>query len=142
MAESDRLCPHPTVIPTDRPEAEAWNQIDQLTSLSYVHRMLNDRLASDLFGKLRQHIETQLNRRKQDFNQNINNPNELLDIHEILSPTSRNKNRNATEITLLARQAIEFYKASQLVTLYAKPVLLYYSYIRLARILFLSTYTS
>lgn len=134
---SDRLCPHPAVIPTDRPEAEAWNMIDQLTSLNFVHKMLNYRLTSDSFANLRQHIED-LNRRKQNFNQD--NSDELLDIYEILSPTSRNMNHNATEITLLARQAIEFYRASQLITLYSKPILLYYPYIKLARILFLSTY--
>jgi hypothetical protein len=51
-------------------------------------------------------------------------------------------NRNTKEITLLARQAIELYRASQQVSIYAKPILLYYSYTKLARILFLSTYKS
>src|SRR5215212_4191162 len=47
---------------------------------------------------------------------------------------------NAKEIVHMTRQAIELYKASQTVSLYAKPVLLYYSYTRLARVLFLATY--
>lgn len=49
---------------------------------------------------------------------------------------------NADEITHTARQAIEIYKASQTVSMYAKPILLYYCYRRLANIIFLATYES
>ncbi|MGA9154506.1 MAG: hypothetical protein WBZ36_28305 [Candidatus Nitrosopolaris sp.] len=43
-------------------------------------------------------------------------------------------------VRLLVRQAIELYKSSQLASIYARPIVLYYSYTKLARILFLSTY--
>jgi YaaC-like protein len=134
-----RVCPHPSVIHTDRPEAEAWNQIYQLTSLSGVFGLLDSRLRSDFFAELRQNIE-HLNRRKCEFNSSQSNQNQGVEVYEILSPTSNNLSRNAEEITVLAKQAIEFYKASQQVTLLTKPILLYYSYARLARILYLSTY--
>lgn len=49
-------------------------------------------------------------------------------------------NKNILEITIASKQAIEILEASKNVSLNSKPVLLYYSYIRLARILFLSTY--
>ncbi len=129
---SDRLCPQPSLIPTDSPEVEAWHRIDQLTSLSYVHGLLDNRLDSIFFEKL--------NRRKQELNNRQNNHNKRLDVYEILSPSSGIISQNAAEITLLARQAIEFYKASQQISLHAKPILLYYSFICLARILFLNTY--
>jgi len=136
---SDRLCPQSSLIPTDSPEVEAWHRIDQLTSLSYVHSLLDNHLNSIFFEKLRQNIEA-LNRRKQELNNRQNNHNKRLDVFEILSPSSGIISQNAAEITLLARQAIEFYKASQQISLHAKPILLYYSYICLTRILFLNTY--
>jgi hypothetical protein len=101
--------------------------------------LLDSRLHSSFFAKLRQNIEA-LNSRKREFNHGQNNHNKRVDIHEMLSPTSSDISKNAEEITLLARQAIEFYKATQQISLLAKPILLYYSYTRLASILFLSTY--
>lgn len=50
--------------------------------------------------------------------------------------------RNAKEITLLLIQAIELYRASLVTSIYARPITLYYSYTKLARIFFLSTYKS
>jgi YaaC-like Protein len=62
-------------------------------------------------------------------------------MYEPLS-SDNNIEHNVAEITLLSRQAIELYKASQVVNIYAKPFLLYYSYLKLARVLFLSTFES
>jgi hypothetical protein len=62
-------------------------------------------------------------------------------MHEVLSDNG-DIEPNAREITLLARQAIELYRASQVASIYAIPITLYYSYTKLARILFLSTYKS
>lgn len=45
-------------------------------------------------------------------------------------------------MTILTRQAIELYRASRIVSIYARPILLYYSYTKLARVLFLGTYKS
>jgi hypothetical protein len=135
---SQDICPHPSVISTDSPEVEVWNHIGQLTSLSYVSGFLKSRLKSDFFKDLRRSLE-EANRRKREFNDKQNNPNDFLDVYEILSDTSR-LGQNAEEITILARQAIELHKASQEISLRTKPILLYYCYVCLARILFLSTY--
>jgi hypothetical protein len=64
-----------------------------------------------------------------------------LDI-ETYTPLTDHSNLevSAEEITHTARQAIEIYKASQTVSIYAKPILLYYCYRRLSNILFLATY--
>jgi YaaC-like Protein len=134
----DNLCPQPLVISTDSPEAEVWNHIGQLTSLSYVHDFLKCRLKSDFFRNLRQNL-VQVNKKKREFNGNKNNLDDSLDIFEILSDTSR-LDQSAEEITILSRQAIELHNASQQISLRTKPILLYYCYVCLARILFLSTY--
>jgi hypothetical protein len=135
--ESDRICPQPIVIPTDKPEDEVWHHIEQLTSLSYARSLLRSRIDNNFF-KFGEHIEA-IKRRKQQYNDSQDNQNEHAYTYEILS-TDCNLEQNATEITLLTKQAIELYKASQLHSIYAKPILLYYSYINLARVLFLSTY--
>jgi hypothetical protein len=112
--------------------------IGQLTSLSYVHDFLKRRLKSDFFRYLRQNLG-KVNEKKSEFNGNQNSPDDSLDICETLSDTSR-LDQNAEEITILSRQAIELHNASQQISLRTKPILLYYSYVCLARILFLSTY--
>lgn len=64
-----------------------------------------------------------------------------IDTYTPLSDDS-NLEGNAEAITHTARQAIKIYRASQSVSIYAKPILLYYCYRRLANILFLATYES
>jgi len=136
--ESYEICPQPEVIPTDKPEDEVWHYIEHLTSLSYVRTLLKGRLDTN-FHNFGLHIKT-LNKRKQEYNNSIEQ-NKRVEIHEILS-TNRDIEHNATEITLLTRQSIELYRASQQVSIYVRPILLYYSYVRLARVLFLNTYKS
>jgi hypothetical protein len=130
--ESYNLCPQPNLIPTDKPEDEVWHHIEQLTSLSYVHSLLKDRLDTNFYD-FGAHIPT-LKRRKQEYNK-------PEDTYKILS-TDCNLEHNANEITLLTKQSIELYRASQIVSIYVRPILLYYSYVKLARVLFLSTYQS
>ena len=63
-----------------------------------------------------------------------------IEFHEILDFS--NVKKNAMEIVSLTKQAIELYKSSKQTSLYSKPITLYYSYAKLGRVLFLSTYKS
>lgn len=108
--ESDRICPLPTVIPADKPEDEVWHHIEQLTSLSYARSLLKNRMDNNFF-EFRSHIDA-VNKRKQEYNDSQDNQNEHADIYEMLSKDG-NVEQNATEITLLTKQAIELYKASR-----------------------------
>lgn len=117
--ESDIICPQPIVIPTDKPEDEVWHHMGQLTSMSYVHSLLKYRLDNDFFKKLWLNIEA-LNKRKQEYNDSQDNENKHADMYEPLS-SDNNIEHNVAEITLLTRQGIELYKASQVVNIYAKP---------------------
>jgi hypothetical protein len=62
-----------------------------------------------------------------------------VEIHEKLEK-SDSLEQNINEMVQLSRQAIELYRSSKQVSLYSKPIILYYSFAKLARILFLSTY--
>jgi hypothetical protein len=117
-------------IVTYNPEEEIWYYFSRLTRLQYVIQQLKQRVTNSFFGL--------------DVNllMSIKAPNKKkLDI-ETYTPLTEDSNLeiNAEEITHTARQAIEIYKASQTVSMYAKPILLYYCYRRLSNILFLATY--
>lgn len=64
-----------------------------------------------------------------------------IEMHEKLTKFD-DLHRIATEIVSLAKQAIELYKSSKQASLFSRPITLYYSYAKLARILYLSTYKS
>jgi hypothetical protein len=49
---------------------------------------------------------------------------------------------NTEEICVTIKQAIELFKASKSVSMYAKPIILYYCYTRLAKVLFLSNFST
>ncbi|MGC1132947.1 MAG: YaaC family protein [Nitrososphaeraceae archaeon] len=123
-----KIAPFQDVIYTDNPEREAWHYISQLTSLDYVRHMIKNRIENDFhgldslsIGKLKAGV------------QGIQ--------HCSLISKDKEVETNANEIILLIRQAIEFYKGSKFITPDVKPILLYYSFTRLARVLFLSTYS-
>ena len=145
---------------TYHPENEIWHYISKLSGYNYVHDLLKVRVKGDFFGldidglskikqeykeKLRRELKEQKEETSQPKVTNINNKqqeeeenNTDIEIHE---PLSDNKDieSNAKEIVHTIKQAIEIYRVSQIVS-YAKPILLYYSYARLARVLYLSTY--
>jgi hypothetical protein len=120
--------PYPILITTDRPEDETWNYINKLTSLSYVKNLLDTRIRTDFFG-FGSHIKY-LNKSKERHNKKLGPDEKPTEIHEIL--TSNDIMSNANEMTVLARQAIELYIASRVVSIYARPILLYYSYAKLS----------
>ena len=140
----------PIIIHTFHPEDEIWHYISKLSGVDYVRELLKDRIRNYFFGL---NID-QLIRTKEDFKEkfraNTNEPEEncdgkkeeevaIVEIHQPLSDAQDILN-NAAEIVHTTKQAIEIYRASRTVSLYAKPILLYYSYTRLARVLYLSTY--
>ena len=139
--DSSAICPQPIPIYTDRPEEEVWKYVDKLTSLNYVEELLRYRTDSDYFRCFGQHVE-ELIRKKLIFLDNEWNIKEQnVIMHNILSDNKDIKN-NAREIVILIRQAIELYHASKATSIYARPILLYYSFSKLARVLFLATYRS
>jgi YaaC-like protein len=111
---------------TNNPENEIWFYIGKLTSFRYVCNLLKDRVENAFFGF--------------DTYSLMNAKKNFADVELYQEITFGDINTNAEEITQTTRQAIEFYKASQMVSLYTKPILLYYCYLRLGRILFLATY--
>lgn len=133
----DTVCPHPIPIYTDRQEEEIWQYMDKLSSLHYVRKLLRWRIDSDAaFRRFKGHVD-ELNRSRQLAASEETN----LVTHQILSDNQDIEN-NAKEINVLTRQAIELYRASKAVSIYAKPILLYYSFSKLARVLFLGTFKS
>jgi hypothetical protein len=141
----------PVIIHTFHPEDEIWHYISKLAVLDYVRELLKDRVKNNFFGL----DIVQLIRTKEDYNEKLKaktkEPKEnsddgrkekeadIIEIHQPLSD-AQDIHNNAVEIVHTTKQAIEIYRASQSVSLYAKPILLYYSYTRLARVLYLSTY--
>jgi YaaC-like protein len=118
----------PIIVNTFNPEEEIWHYLGKLLSEKYVRDLLNKRLENSFFGL--DFYSLQENKKNKEY----------TEVYRVLS--QRDIDNNAIEITHLTRQAIEIYRASQTVSLYSKPILLYYCYLRLTRILFLSTYTS
>lgn len=123
-----KVAPFQDVIYTDNPEREAWNYIGLLTSLDYVRHMIKSRIENDFHG-MDYHSISRLKAGVQGIQ------------HYSLISNNRETETNANEIVLLTRQAIEFYKGSKFITSHVRPILLYYSFTRLARVLFLSTYS-
>jgi hypothetical protein len=150
------------IVHTYHPEGEIWHYISKLSGYNYVFNLLKDRVKNDFFGldidlltktkkdyieKIRRDLRKQKEEEKTDRPKvNKDNDKQLeeednidVEIHEPLC-RSEEIDKNAREIIHTIKQAIEIYRASQTVSLYAKPILLYYSYARLARVLYLSTY--
>ncbi len=126
------------LIHTYRREEEIWDFIGRLTSFSYVYNLLNERIKENFFDI---DISNCVKIKKDFINLKISdatNNKKLPEIHERL--TSNNLVTNTEEIILLAKQAIEFFNASKTVSIITKPVLLYYSFSRLLKILFLATF--
>lgn len=110
---------------------EVWRYIDRLTSHDYVCRLLRKRVEEHFFG-LGKKIH-KLNNDKLIYNaDNPSNEENGVEIHQILSE-NKDIQQNAREITLLARQAIELYRSSQTASIYARPIILYYSYTKFQR---------
>ena len=114
-------------IITYNPEEEIWYYFSKLTRLDYVTQQLRKRVGNGLYGLDTDVIMNTKTTRKSRLSTDTYKP--LCD--------NRTLETNAEEITHTAIQAIEIYRASQSVSMYAKPILLYYCYRRLARILFL-----
>ena len=129
--DSTKLEEERSVI-TYHPEEEVWYYFSKLTHLKYVIQQLKHRVNNRFFGLNTNAImstKTKLMAKK------------YIDTYTPLGDDTNLEN-NAEQITHTTRQAIEFYKASQTVSMYAKPILLYYCYRRLAHILFLATHES
>jgi hypothetical protein len=151
----------PVIVHTYHPEDEIWHYISKLSGYNYVYNLLRDRVKNGFFGfdidqltkTKKEYIEKLKMESKRLKEEKIGQPKVTnyndqqeekedsidIEIHEPLS-SSQDLESNAKEIVHTVKQAIEIYKASQTVSLYAKPILLYYSYARLARVLYLSTY--
>jgi len=64
-----------------------------------------------------------------------------VEVYEQLADSNRQSlDPNISEIVTDAKQAVEIYRASKNVSIISKPILIYYSFIMLARIMFLCTY--
>lgn len=123
-------------IHTHNPEEEIWNHIDKLTNSDYVEKLLNYRINKEFFGKDNQNIYSidfeKINQIKSSYSVETYEPLSTKDTDSLKS--------NITEILTNALQAIEVYRAAKTVSINSKPTLLYYSFIMLARVLFLATY--
>jgi hypothetical protein len=114
-------------VHTYNPEDEIWHYIAKLTSKSYVQKVLRRRIEHEFFGL--------------NFDEINGLKNNIQSVERYIPLKSADDlTENILEISIAAKQAIEIYEASKNVSLNSKPILLYYSYIRLGRILFLSTY--
>lgn len=128
------------MIPTHNPEEEIWHHLSKLTSFQYVRDLLKTRIKNKFFNL---NIDALTKIKEGHDNRKIiekmgKRQNKRVKIYQPILEI--NVDNNAHEIIQTVRQAIEIYKTSQMVSLSARPVLLYYCYTRLARILFLSTY--
>ena len=124
------------IIHTYNPEDEIWHHVDKLTNSDYVHKLLNYRINKKFFNS----------GNKNNFSINFSEINEIkkgytVETYEPLSLKDPDVlQANISEIVTDAIQAVEVYRAAKNVTINSKPILLYYSFIMLARILFLATY--
>ena len=124
------------IVHTHNPEQEIWHYIEKLTNRGYVIKLLNYRINKEFFSSDKDNnfgIDlSKINNAKRDQTVEFYQPLSLDNEHML--------DENISEIVIDARQAIEIFNASQNVTITSKPILLYYSFVMLARILFLSTY--
>ncbi|MGH9926414.1 MAG: YaaC family protein [Nitrososphaera sp.] len=134
-----RICPQPLLINSSNPEEEVWHHIDLLSSHHYTLRLLEDRVKGNFFG-FGEYID-RLHRTKLIYCSDNYMGKEQIEIYEKLTEHD-DLHRNTTEIVSLTKQAIELYKSSKQASMYSRPITLYYSYAKLARILYLSTYKS
>jgi hypothetical protein len=123
-----------TII-TYNPEETIWYYLSKLTRLDYVIKQLKLRVSEQFFGLPIEEIIAA----KKNYNERLSDKNSSTEIYTPISDDLTIR-ANAQAIIHTATQAIEIYKASQIVSMYAKPILLYYCYVRLAKILFLATY--
>jgi hypothetical protein len=128
-SENARICQQPHLIPTASPEEEVWRYIDMLTSFNYVSGLLKERLENNFFG-FGNHIDKLTKTKLIYSTEHSSSEADSIEMHEVLSDNG-DIEPNAREITLLARQAIELYRASQVASIYARPITLYYSYTKL-----------
>jgi hypothetical protein len=121
----------PIHIYTYNPEAEVWHYFSRLTNYSYVYNILEDRIQNKFYGFDIKNIEQQ----KRAFEQHLGQETQAKDVddcrashvspeyYEILD--KGDIHTNGEEICFAARQAIELYHASQAVSLFARPIILY-----------------
>jgi len=123
------------IVHTYNPEEEIWHHIEKLTNKGYVKKLLNFRVDNKFF------TNSSNNEFAIDFGK-INKSKMNYRNVENYKPLSENYNldKSISDIVIFTRQAIEMFKASQVVSFTSKPILLYYSYMILGRVLFLSTY--
>jgi hypothetical protein len=104
--------------------------MDLLSSYHYVLRLLKDRVKANFFG-FGEYIDRLHRTRLIYCSENYMHKGQI-EIHEKLTEFD-DLHRNATEIVSLTKQAIELYKSSKRASLYSRPIILYYSYAKLAR---------
>jgi YaaC-like Protein len=124
-------------ILTQQPEEEIWHYVSKLASRQHVKRLLTKRISEDRIIERTKSLQKE----KQEYNNNLLRNHEQktsLEVYDLLP--QEQVDVNTEEICITVKQAMELYNASKNVTMYAKPIILYYCYTKLARILFLSTY--
>ena len=133
-----KIPPYPRLISSSNPEKDDWNYIEQLTNIEFALDLLKERVKRNFYG-FGEYIE-RIDRKK--VLHCCENASGLrgIEFHEILDFS--NVEMNAKEIVSLTKQTIELYRSSKQTSLYSKPITLYYSYAKLGRVLFLSTYKS
>jgi hypothetical protein len=122
-------------IVTYNPEEAIWYYISKLTHLEYVIDQLKVRISKQFFGFPLEKIS----QNKESYMKKLSD-NGYSEIYTPITDDDLVIRSNAEAIIHTTKQAIEFYRASKVVSIYAKPILLYYCYMRLAKILFLATY--
>jgi len=121
------------IVKTNDIEKEIWNFISSFESEYFVKCFAKDCISKKFHG-LDYNL---LNSMKNSHNENI--PNEKVEILTPLQLSDINDELVA-EISNNAKQARDFYTASKQLTLLSKPILLFYSFEKLANVLILLTY--
>lgn len=133
-----KIPPYTRLISSSNPEEDVWNYIEQLTNIEFVLDLLKERVKRNFygFGEFIERID------KKKVLHCCENASGLrgIEFHETLD--FGYVEMNAKEIVSLTKQAIELCRSSKQTSLYSKPITLYYSYAKLGRVLFLSTYKS
>lgn len=125
--------PKKHIIKTNDIEKEIWNFISSFESEYFVKCFVKDRISKKFHGldfNLLNSVKDSQNKKSTNGKVEILSPLQLSDINDEL----------ITEISNNARQARDFYMVSKQLPLLSKPILLFYSFEKLANVLIFLTF--
>jgi len=127
-------------IYTSNPKEEIWRDFEYLESEKGALYLIENRLKLNFTGIEDKEYNYDNTIKKLNEYNNTENEEDKITIWNLLRNDKKEKKRAVKNICVLVKQAREFYKMADKVSLITKPILLYYGMLRLAKLLYYSTF--